>query len=946
MAASVLLLALLPPLRGASGAEVNYYDLLSTDKVGAHAFIRAHPEWDGRGVVVAVLDTGVDMSVAGLRVTSAGETKVVEARDFSGQGVVHLRKPAQAKESKEEILKTGDGAVRGFAGLTPKPEESSLLLGFLDEGRFRNSAVSDINNNGRPDDSFAILMGKITVDDESRWVAWIDTDADGHVDDEEMQEEYALHQKHFFFQARGDQNGRPTMAIALHLAPKRREVELHFPDGSHGSHVAGIAAGFELFGKKGFHGIAPGARVMSLKIGDNTLSGGSTTTESMKRALEFAGQWSEKHKTPVVVNMSYGIGTEKEGEADIDRITDNVLRKHPLLSVATSAGNSGPGLSTVGTPAGAHLAFSTGALLTRDNARSLYAARIARDVIFYFSSRGGELAKPDGLAPGCAASAVPPWETWPVMRGTSMASPQAAGCLALLASGAAQAAKPLAFNGGLLMRALRNSGRPVEGYSLADQGYGLVHVPRAWESLKKLSARKASEIVAGYKVTADCPTCPNGKAVAGFFRAGTYLPARPFPVGFIVKPLFLLKAGKEQKKNYFETFDLTVEGDWLEPTADAIFFNGQGGASVDVFIDRSKLKKPGLHTAQIRGTSRESDKSRKSTMFDLSSGFSKRFERQALAPGEVERYFLRVPEGAASMRIDLSPVKGKYTQSRLALFDPEGHELPVDGAYADSTRKSSAGTLVSGADLKPGTWEVVVVTHYVARGKSHYNLDVRFSGFHYKAPEEFYYEMGSPPRAVFELRTLFDQVFEGRAKGGLFGFYRKQSYSTTGDKLNIPLSMEKGVGALRVVLRVDRETYARFTDCAVSILDSKGNAVEKGGFSSLTTTLEVANPNAATGEAHFNMEIIGGLAENTGQKWTVQVEEFHEKNDYIPAKVWCDGYSYFTLYPNVVNPCEFELQEKPTIAPNGFLHYGELRFNDARTKQRVLVMPLRMRVGE
>jgi tripeptidyl-peptidase II len=953
---SGLLFSLVPAL----GEEVNYYDLLSRDRVGARDFTRKHPTWDGRGTVVAVLDTGVDMSVPGLLKTTTGETKVIEARDFTGQGVIHLRKPTEAKEGGEPVLKTGKGAVRGFDKIMPKPDKDSLLLGVLEEKRFQNSSVNDINENGKTDDRFAILVGKIPGDKGGQWVAWVDTDADGHVDDEEMQEEYSHRQKHFFFTAQVDERGSKTMAVAMHIEPKRREVELHFADGSHGSHVAGIAAGHELFGKKNFDGIAPGAWVMSLKIGDNTLSGGSTTTESMKRALEFAGSWSQKKKIPVIVNMSYGIGTELEGDADIDRITDRTLQKYPLLSVSTSAGNSGPGLSTVGTPAGADLAFSTGAVLTRENASSLYGTRLARDVIFYFSSRGGELAKPDGLAPGCAASSVPPWDNWVIMRGTSMASPQTAGCLSLLASAAIQQKEMPSFTGGLLARALRNSGKLLPGYSLADQGPGMVNVPAAWKSLQSLSRRKAAGQVAGFQVHGDCPTCPSGRTRTAFFRAGTYLPARPDSVSFTIRPLFMTDVKKEAQDGYFESIDFqVVDGDWLELASKSLFLKGASSSEIDLFLKPDKLKKPGLYTARILGTSRETGKGQQNSLlemwavvivphvFDLSRGFARRFAKETLAPGEIRRYFFRVPEGAASMRLELLPVDGKYTQSRLTLFDPEGHEYSVAGQYADSTRKKKATALVAKDELKAGIWEAVVITHYAARKVSSYTLDVEFSGFHYDSPKEFYYDLGSAPRAGFQLKTLFDKAFEGRGSGGLFGIYRSQRYTgRIEDRISFPVILEKDTAALKLKFAVTPETYARFTDCAINVLDHKGNAVDKGGFGSLTTSVELENPTVGHGETNYTVEIIAGFAERREEEWGVTVEEYHHQVTTIPAKVWCDGYAYFTLYPNRMYDCEFELQDKPGILPESYLYFGELRFKNARSVRTDLIIPLKMQVGE
>ncbi len=943
----------------AMAAEVNYYDLLSTDRVGARDFVSRHSNWDGRGTVVAVLDTGVDMSAAGLLRTSAGEIKVIEARDFSGQGIVHLRAPTQAKEGEELVWKTGKGVIRGVDRLTPVPLAKSLLVGFLEETRFQNSAVSDINENGKSDDRFAIVAGEIEEEGVKRWVAWVDTDADGHVDDEPMQEEFSLHQKHFFFKGQAGQRSGQTMAVAIHFVPQRKELELHFADGAHGTHVAGIAAGFELFGKRGFNGIAPGAQIISLKIGNNTLSGGSTTTESMKRALEFAGNYSREHEIPVIVNMSYGIGSEKEGETDIDRITDSILQRFPLLSVATSAGNSGPGLSTVGTPAGADLVFSAGALLTKANASSLYSARIPAEAIFYFSSRGGELGKPDGLAPGCAASAVPPWENWVIMRGTSMASPQIAGCLSLLASAAVQGPKALPVQGTLLARALRNSGVPLPGYSLADQGAGVVNVPAAWESYQSLVKRTQRDLVLGFKVQGDCPSCPDGRARTAFFRAGTYLPAKPDAVSFSIFPLFAEGGDSKEKDAYFEAFDFTVEGgDWLEPTSKSIFFRGTGSSDVDLLLNPEALKEPGIYDSLVRATPRETGKGRKNGMFelwatvivpyvfDVSSGFSRRWEKVAQEPGGISRYFLRVPEGAASLRVMLSPVDGRYTSSRLTLFNPEGQEFSTAEPFADSTRKKSASALIAKEKLMPGVWEVVVMTHYVARGKSYYDLEVEFSGFHYEAAEEILYNIGSPPRSVFSVRSLFDHAFEGRGRGGIYGIYRSDEKSTKGDRIVFNVTMDKDVASVKLKLQMDRDTYSRFTDCAVTVADDSGSAVVRGGFSTRTTTLEFDNPTVGSGRTTYSVEILGGLAERSEEPWTVNVEEFYQRSLSIPAKIWCDGFSIFTLYPNRDYACEFELGGQPTIAPAGFVYYGEIQMYNNRTRRNDLIIPLRLRVSE
>ena len=180
-----------------------------------------------------------------------------------------------------------------------------------------------------------------------------------------------------------------------------------FDNSGHGTHVAGIAAGHNLFGVAGFDGVAPGAQLIGLKIANNA-RGGVSVTGSMQRAMAYAARFAEARGLPLVLNLSFGLGNEIEGRAAIDSIINAFLIAHPSVVFAISAGNDGPGLSTVGFPASADLALSTGAVLPGAFARSPYAAGPrARDVVGWWSSRGGELAKPDIIVPGVAFSSVP-----------------------------------------------------------------------------------------------------------------------------------------------------------------------------------------------------------------------------------------------------------------------------------------------------------------------------------------------------------------------------------------------------------------------------------------------------------------------------------------------------------------------------------------------------------
>src|SRR2546422_11620695 len=131
-----------------------------------------------------------------------------------------------------------------------------------------------------------------------------------------------------------------------------------------------------------------------------------------------------------------------------------------------------PGLSTLGFPGSADLALSVGATYP-----GVFAAApqpgvpAARDVLGWFSSRGGELAKPDIVTPGVAFSSVPRWDIGNEIKGgTSMSSPHAAGLAACLVSALAQEGRRATASD--IAQALRMSARPLNGARVIDDGAG------------------------------------------------------------------------------------------------------------------------------------------------------------------------------------------------------------------------------------------------------------------------------------------------------------------------------------------------------------------------------------------------------------------------------------------------------------------------------------------
>src|SRR5919198_6134373 len=63
---------------------------MSLASTGVDRFLHAHPTYDGRGVLIAILDTGIDPGIAGLTNTTTGDPKLLDLRDFADEGRVPL----------------------------------------------------------------------------------------------------------------------------------------------------------------------------------------------------------------------------------------------------------------------------------------------------------------------------------------------------------------------------------------------------------------------------------------------------------------------------------------------------------------------------------------------------------------------------------------------------------------------------------------------------------------------------------------------------------------------------------------------------------------------------------------------------------------------------------------------------------------------------------------
>lgn len=111
---------------------------------------------------------------------------------------------------------------------------------------------------------------------------------------------------------------------------------------SHGTHVASIAAGHFPEAKE-LNGVAPGAQIISLGIGDSRIG----TMETGKAVVRAMIKVMERKDKVHVINMSYGEHSHWSNTGRIGTLMNEVIDKYSVTWVA-SAGNLGPALCTIG----------------------------------------------------------------------------------------------------------------------------------------------------------------------------------------------------------------------------------------------------------------------------------------------------------------------------------------------------------------------------------------------------------------------------------------------------------------------------------------------------------------------------------------------------------------------------------------------------------------------
>lgn len=461
-----------------SGDDDAAQSFLTTRKVtGVDDLRQRFPTADGRGLKVAVMDTGIDFGIDGL----STKGKLAGFFDLTNFGVTK----ASSVTIADNQIELSNGAKLSFSNefKGQKVEFGGVLSEVQLAKDYLAGAGIDLNANGKFGDEYKFLVGETA---NGQRAVWIDTNGNGVIDNAASEELTDFNSTGKFVPlalANGNRAGSRPLAVSF--TQNKDVVQFHSNPGGHATGCGLIIAG-DGYANGKLSGMAPKAQLVSYVL-DSTGQDVYTLDQYLSMYLHARDQKVD------AISLSWGFATADVTSA---RFVGNFIDKEVAskgIIVAIAAGNEGPAFQSAAPddyiP---RFGYGVGAHLPKDQTRNVYGWTGATEdgIVFYSSygpTRGGR-AMPDLSSP---ITTLVRKENSPVtpayygFSGTSSATPALVGSVTALVSALKQNGETT-IDTRLLKLALENTASVVPNAGGTRQGFGLLNVNRAYDLYKKL----------------------------------------------------------------------------------------------------------------------------------------------------------------------------------------------------------------------------------------------------------------------------------------------------------------------------------------------------------------------------------------------------------------------------------------------------------------------------
>lgn len=449
----------------------------ATNEIGLSELWRHHPDADGRGVRVAIVDDGLDLLHPALQ----------RARDVAGNLVPKLADMSTLSSPEEDSewvhldksITTHAGTFEADGRTWTAPEDGTYRFGIFQQnltlGPQGNSHTKKLSL------SLGVLWNPL------RNEVWVDTDGDGSFENQRALRDYSVsHDIDWFGTKQEEKDSRIPFGIKIKAA--MQAVYIRIGD-EHGELIAGALAGNTLTGGI-FTGAAPNAQLIDENVSRMTL---------IPAIVQMAARGDVD-----VVNRSGGIG-RAYAESDfyyfgIEDFAQHVLER--LFSVYDK-----PIVAYSATPGTIHVNDYAGPEMLRRN-RQLSPPYLETINSFVWDMPNGlvnsvlapsanletdsrympqDITWDDGrrhtYSDGAFNPAAP--DGYVIGANNSPAIPVVSGILADLISEARR--DHIRYDATRLNNAIFTGTRLLPDFPLSQQGYGLINAIQSWDQLAKMA---------------------------------------------------------------------------------------------------------------------------------------------------------------------------------------------------------------------------------------------------------------------------------------------------------------------------------------------------------------------------------------------------------------------------------------------------------------------------
>ncbi|WP_189937917.1 S8 family serine peptidase [Streptomyces sulfonofaciens] len=840
-------------------------------ETGAVDFVKQHPKADGRGVTIGILDSGVDLAHPALQKTTTGQRKIVD-------WVTSTDPILDGDATWRPMVNPVEGPAFTYNGTSwTAPAGSYQVSVFKESASLGGDAKGDLNRDGDTTDSWGVLY------DPAAGTVRVDLDGDHDFTDDTAMKPYkeshqvahfgtddpatdVVEQIPFVVEIRKDVPMDPYGGDWV--GKKADFVNIGVIEAEHGTHVAGITAANGLFGGA-MNGAAPGAQIVSSRA--CTWTGSCTNVALTEGMIDLVA-----NRGVDVVNMSIGglpaLNDANNARAELyTRLIDTYG-----VQLVISAGNDGPGVNTIGDPGLADKVVSVGAAVSKETWAADYGSQVKTPyAMMPFSSAGpredGGFA-PTISAPGAAVNSTQTWlpgapvaeagyrlpAGYSMLQGTSMASPQAAGGVALLLSAAKK--EHITLSPATLRTALTSTAKHIEGVQAYREGAGLLDVVGAWKAIER-GARTHTQDTHSFTVKAPVDTVLSGSLATPDSGVGVYDREGGLRTG--------------QKKTYAVTLTRTSGPaggirHQLRLRNDDGTFRVLGGDSVVLPLHKAVTvrveahpRSSGVHSAilAVDDTRTEGvDQQILATVVvskPLAGPAYTATESGSVQRNSTRSYFLTVPEGAENLQISLGGL-AKDSQTRFIAIHPYG--VPSDDTSTpscypnyDNPDNVCRPDLRSYADPQPGVWEVEVEARRTSPLLDNpYRLDVAVLGVTFDpavqtVPEA---EAGTAAKVSWKATNGFAAV-DGTLAGGALGSAETARPSIgEGETRTTEVVVPEGAESLDAAIGGVSDASA---DLDLTVYDADGNVVAQSADGDSEEAVSISNPDPGT----YTVEVVG-----------------------------------------------------------------------------------------